>query len=135
MPALPQNMDNCYGLGKLQKGLMKCSSQGCEKELCGFLLSTRGQNLEFTAMGTSCICKAFLRDYECDASSFHEDKYDACNLTSLKTGLSCQHGSLFSFCVSTVQLSQSGVSPVLTWAFPQGSDCTCCPLSPGWFFS
>lgn len=45
MPALPQNMDNCYGLGKLQKGWMKCSSQGCEKELDGlFIVSLRTES-------------------------------------------------------------------------------------------
>lgn len=61
------------------------------------------------AMETSCICKAFLRDCECDTSSFHEDKYDACYLARLKTALSCQHDSLFSFCVNIVLISQSQV--------------------------
>lgn len=104
-------MDNCYGLGKLWKGWMRCSSQGCEKELDGFfLLSVWGQDLEFMTMGTSCICKAFLCDYECDIWSFHRDKYDAGNLTSLQTALSCQHDSLFSFCVNTVVHSESQVS-------------------------
>lgn len=129
-------MGNCLAWESCRRAGWSVVLRVVKGSLMGFLLSVWGQNLEFMAMGTSCICKAFLRDYECDPSSFHKDKYDVCNLTSLQTALSCQHDSLFSFlCEHSSALTQSSVPPVLTWAFPQGIDCTCCSLSPGWFFS